>query len=283
MSNRSQKNIPEDVLAEIRAERDVADLHRPPCRVEIVLGLPGVHRLFVVLPTGATIPLPFSCNPPPFIQDPARYAIKDPATSPTNRWLLATRRTSGGFNADGVARQRCTRSQNTCGRPTNFSPKAYRMGLRHCRRVAPKLILHGFESEIAELPLVLTTTGELVGADESLAGPPFNYTRFGALRHLPASSGSARQHVVAAEVSARAIDILKTRDWTQHLDPDDAINRLSLSPHPPKPAKSGSSYRFCGALSKAISVSDWNYDKRRGLNIIPRSRGEKQTSSRPRA
>ena len=31
--------------------------------------------------------LPFSCNAP-FIQDPARFAIKDPATSPTNRWLL---------------------------------------------------------------------------------------------------------------------------------------------------------------------------------------------------
>ena len=57
----------------------------PPCRVEIVLGMEG--RLFVVLPTGVTTQLPFACNAP-FIQDPARMKIKDPALSPTNDWLL---------------------------------------------------------------------------------------------------------------------------------------------------------------------------------------------------
>src|SRR3546814_8070666 len=57
----------------------------PPCRVEIVLGAKG--RLYVVLPTGVETTLPFACNAP-FIQDPARLKIKDPETSPTNRWLL---------------------------------------------------------------------------------------------------------------------------------------------------------------------------------------------------
>jgi hypothetical protein len=40
-----------------------------------------------VLPTGVETSLPFACNAP-FIQDPARLKIKDPETSPTNRWLL---------------------------------------------------------------------------------------------------------------------------------------------------------------------------------------------------
>jgi hypothetical protein len=80
--------FPEEALAEIRQERmlgieDGTDF--PPCKVEIVLGAKG--RLYVVLPTGVETDLPFACNAP-FIQDPARIKIKDPETSPTNRWLL---------------------------------------------------------------------------------------------------------------------------------------------------------------------------------------------------
>jgi hypothetical protein len=80
--------FPEDALSEIRQERllgadQIADF--PPCKVEIVLGAKG--RLYVVLPTGVETELPFACNAP-FIQDPARLKIKDPETSPTNRWLL---------------------------------------------------------------------------------------------------------------------------------------------------------------------------------------------------
>ncbi|MFZ4122943.1 MAG: sacsin N-terminal ATP-binding-like domain-containing protein, partial [Caulobacterales bacterium] len=84
------ETLPEDAAEEVRSERgltDLEDLHLPPCEIEIVLGLKAPQRLYVVLPTGAEIPVPFSINAP-FIQDPARMKIKDPATSPTNRWLL---------------------------------------------------------------------------------------------------------------------------------------------------------------------------------------------------
>lgn len=80
--------FPEEALEEIRQERMVAvdeETSFPPCKIEIVLGLEG--RLFVILPTGVKTELPFACNAP-FIQDPARLKIKDPETSPTNRWLL---------------------------------------------------------------------------------------------------------------------------------------------------------------------------------------------------
>ena len=83
-----EESFPSEALGEIRQERmlgaeDGGDF--PPCRVEIVLGAKG--RLYVVLPTGVETALPFACNAP-FIQDPARLKIKDPETSPTNRWLL---------------------------------------------------------------------------------------------------------------------------------------------------------------------------------------------------
>lgn len=83
-----EEAFPADALDEIRKERMIGAEDGgefPPCRVEIVLGAKG--RLYVVLPTGVETALPFACNAP-FIQDPARLKIKDPETSPTNRWLL---------------------------------------------------------------------------------------------------------------------------------------------------------------------------------------------------
>ena len=80
--------FPDEALAEIRDERMLGgeeDAEFPPCVIEIVLGVEGC--LFVVLPTGVKTELPFACNAP-VIQDPARLKIKDPETSPTNRWLL---------------------------------------------------------------------------------------------------------------------------------------------------------------------------------------------------
>ena len=86
---RSQpKAFPQEALDEIREERMISDKEAadfPPAPIELVLGATG--RLFVVLPTGVETDLPFAINAP-FIQDPARVKIKDPETSPTNRWLL---------------------------------------------------------------------------------------------------------------------------------------------------------------------------------------------------
>lgn len=83
------EDFPADAIEEIRQERMAVDpdFSLPPCRVEIVVGVPGEQRLYVVLPTDRQTKLPFSVNAP-FVQDPARMSIKDPSISPTNRWLL---------------------------------------------------------------------------------------------------------------------------------------------------------------------------------------------------
>ena len=83
------EEFPEDCIAEIRQERILgadSDFSLPASRVELVLGASA--GIYVVLPTAVKPDLPFACNGP-FMQDPARVKIKDPETSPTNRWLLS--------------------------------------------------------------------------------------------------------------------------------------------------------------------------------------------------
>ena len=83
------EEFPEDCITEIRQERILgadSDFSLPASRVELVLGASA--GIYVVLPTAVKPDLPFACNGP-FMQDPARVKIKDPETSPTNRWLLS--------------------------------------------------------------------------------------------------------------------------------------------------------------------------------------------------
>ena len=83
-----EESFPPEAVEEIRQERMGADdFELPPCQLELVVGGDCERRLFVVLPTGVEVQLPFACDAP-FIQDPARVKIKDPEISPTNRWLL---------------------------------------------------------------------------------------------------------------------------------------------------------------------------------------------------
>jgi hypothetical protein len=83
------EEFPEECIAEIKQERILgsdSDFSLPASRVELVLGASA--GIYVVLPTAVKPDLPFACNGP-FMQDPARVKIKDPETSPTNRWLLS--------------------------------------------------------------------------------------------------------------------------------------------------------------------------------------------------
>ena len=83
-----EESLPQEAVNEILEERGIigdGTSEMPPARVEVVLGIESL--LYVVLPTGVRTSLPFACNAP-FIQDPARFLIKEPANSPTNRWLL---------------------------------------------------------------------------------------------------------------------------------------------------------------------------------------------------
>ena len=163
-----EEAFPEDALNEIKEERMTPDdgTTFPPCRVEIVLGMKG--RLFVVLPTGVTTQLPFACNAP-FIQDPARTKIKDPALSPTNGWLLQR---AGRLAADAMLAWVGKKS-------LPIEERCYGYGLlpdvdREDRTIegsSGAIVEKSFEARIEGTEFLITETGTLEASDKCLIVP----------------------------------------------------------------------------------------------------------------
>ena len=169
LARSAPENFPEDALREIRQERMLGadqDMTLPPCQVEIVVGVEG--RLFVVLPTGVKTDLPFACNAP-FIQDPARLKIKDPETSPTNRWLLERAgRLAAEIMLDWL--------DNPKPRP-EAKASAYDMMPdidRNCNALdggCGAIVEKSFEDAIQERDLLLTDGGHLADKDHAVVFP----------------------------------------------------------------------------------------------------------------
>jgi hypothetical protein len=129
-----EEPFPDDVIKEIQQERnwDDSDFQLPPCSVEIVYGLSRDQRLFVVLPTGVKVDLPFSCNAP-FLQDPVRNSIKSPSISPTNRWLLERiGRLTGKSFLDWLYKQTLSISAEICDSPPFSLLKDLGIAIEHC-------------------------------------------------------------------------------------------------------------------------------------------------------
>lgn len=165
----AEEAFPPEALDEIRKERmlgaeDGGEF--PPCRVEIVLGAKG--RLYVVLPTGVETALPFACNAP-FIQDPARLKIKDPETSPTNRWLLN--------RAGELAASAMTEWLEQIKTSARDRADAYGL-LPDVDREATTLegscgaiVELAFDEAIDDRSILLTENGQLVAANGAIAVP----------------------------------------------------------------------------------------------------------------
>ena len=161
--------FPAEALEEIRQERmlhDGEEIEFPSYKIEIVLGAKG--RLYVVLPTGIETALPFACNAP-FIQDPARLKIKDPETSPTNRWLLE--------RAGTIAASAMLRWLGQTNMPTVERAPAYGL-LPDVDRdntspegVCAAAVEEAFSKEIEGQPLLLTENGSLTLEKQSIAIP----------------------------------------------------------------------------------------------------------------
>ena len=161
--------FPPEALDEIRKERmlDAQDeTEFPPCRVEILLGANG--KLYVVLPTGVETSLPFACNAP-FIQDPARLKIKDPAISPTNRWLLG--------RAGELAASAMTQWLLQSHAPLTDRSHAYRLmpdverQIDSIETASAAIVGRAFSRTIYGHAVVLTEQGELVPAKAAVHVP----------------------------------------------------------------------------------------------------------------
>lgn len=166
----SAESFPPDAIAEISEERLLGSADQaitlPPCIVELVLGAEG--RLYVVLPTEVDTALPFACNAP-FIQDPARLKIKDPETSPTNRWLLERL----GRLAASTMLQWLNRSALEVAdrsRSYHLLPDVDRADSSIGGRCAA-IIEETVAAEIRDRPILLTNTGGLKPAGQSVIIP----------------------------------------------------------------------------------------------------------------
>ncbi len=160
---------PTDAIEEIRQERllnadEAPDL--PPCSVDVVIGALG--RLFVVLPTGVATSLPFASNAP-FVQDPARMKIKDPETSPTNRWLL---KRLGRLAADAMVGWLGQTGLSPEARAKAYRilpPKSWAGGA--LERECASLVVGAMESALVDRAIALNDDGSLGPRQGSVAFP----------------------------------------------------------------------------------------------------------------
>lgn len=162
------QTLPKEAQREVRNERMLTDGEGelPQCRIDLLLGAEG--RLFVVLPTGVKTALPFACNAP-FIQDPARMEIKDPALSPTNRFLLEG---AGRLAASCMISwlQRSDMIPEQRARAYAFFPSPSPQGNSTAAQ-SEVLVKEAFDKAIAGTQFLLTSEGTLTGRNESVILP----------------------------------------------------------------------------------------------------------------
>jgi hypothetical protein len=260
--------LPEDAAEEIRGERGLADLeelHLPPCKIEIVLGLNDPQRLYVVLPTGAEIPVPFSINAP-FIQDPARMKIKDPATSPTNRWLLerAGRLLAQTF-VDWVGNKELSlveraRAYELLSHSTDFDTS---LGGQ-----CAEIIFGAFNESVENQRIVLATSGAVSLPGETIAVPSALHEIWEPSPLCEIFGASEHRHVVASEVAATSVEAMANREWITALAPNDIILRLAQDADVPRPRGWDTLQKLWEFIS-AERASDYYTDNLRELRLVP--------------
>jgi hypothetical protein len=256
--------FPEDAVREIRKERNIPDMQFPPCSVELVFGISGQERLYVVLPTGAVLDLPFSINAP-FIQDPARYGIKEPSTSPTNRWLLqragklAATVLTGWVGNSGV-------SLEDRAKAYGMLPKAERPGDDSSGRVTT-CIRDAFFDQAKGQPVLLASDGTLEKAGGCFALPTDLYSVWNEDVLVP-FFGSGTSKILSVVVSGDARLRLQAHGWLKYLSSDDVLNRLKADDaRPPRPATWEKLHTLWTLVCKATNRY-WD-DRPKQVRIVP--------------
>ncbi|WP_142627964.1 ATPase [Rhizobium sp. P007] len=258
-----EEAFPDEALDEIRKERmlgaeDSGDF--PPCRVEIVLGAKG--RLYVVLPTGVETELPFACNAP-FIQDPARLKIKDPETSPTNRWLL---KRAGELAASAMmewlgqtkigARDRA----NAYGLLPDVDRDATTLD-----GACGAIVELAFADAIDGQPVLLTEDGQLTDAKAAITVPQPVFDIWPAEQAMALLDAKSRP-ALCQHVSAKSCTKLVHWGLVEEFSKSDLLERLR-SNHLPRP----STWRHLLNLWTYIApeVTSWQCHDADSLRIVP--------------
>ncbi|MFD2855725.1 sacsin N-terminal ATP-binding-like domain-containing protein [Seohaeicola zhoushanensis] len=215
--------LPQEALAEIRKERMVAEaqeLEFPPCQVELIMGAEG--RLFVVLPTGVKTDLPFSCNAP-FLQDAARYKIKDPAQSPTNRWLLERiGKLAGTVLLEWLNRKDLSAQERANAH--NIMPDVDRSAST-LEGVCAAIVEKSFEEVIADPPILLTDNGQLVDSSGAVVLPRELFEVW-PQEQVSSFFDEDERPPLSHHISERNIKKLKNWNAIEEVDHQDVLNVL---------------------------------------------------------
>jgi hypothetical protein len=256
--------FPDDAIAEIRQERGAADYSLPPCEVELVLGLPGEQRIYVVLPTEVRLRLSISCNAP-FVQDPARTGIKSPSRSATNRWLL---RRLGDLASETMHAWLSNQSL-----PVSDAVEAYKLLPNPLASddtsdfSCSKHLIERYDTYFSSAPALLTTDRRLAPKGDCCV-PPRSLYRVWSPDELASFLGSTTKNVLAYEVSESVRNVLTSWGWIKPIRTSAVLDRLKAQPRPPRPA----SWEKLAALWHFVeshSADDYDNSSRRASAIIP--------------
>lgn len=208
--------FPEEALAEIREERLLGTeevVEFPPCRVSILLGTKP--RLYSVLPAGVDTTLPFASDAP-FIQNPSRESVKDPDTSPTNRWLLGR---IGNLAGSALLEwlSNTALSPGDRAQAYDLMPDVDRSD-RSIGGVCSTMVEVGFEEAVGASQRLLTQEGTVVGPEECVCVPTElqDLWRGGESGHPLDARGRTP---MAREVSTEARLKLVNWKWIDELNP----------------------------------------------------------------
>lgn len=232
LARSAPEHFPEDALREIRQERMLSaeqDMTFPPCQIEIVVGVEG--RLFVVLPTGVKTALPFACNAP-FIQEPARLKIKDPETSPTNRWLLER---AGKLAADVMLAWLGNAKLHPEERAAAYEvmPDLDRSSST-LEGVCGAIVEKSFEAATQEHDLLLTDDGSLAGKDGAVVLPRELFEVWPQEQATTLFDDQGRPPV-SKHISQESLQKLKNWNAVEEIDHQDVLTVLQKR-HFPRPA-----------------------------------------------
>jgi hypothetical protein len=261
----SQEPFPAEALEEIRAERILTEeeaLDMPPCSVELLLC--NDSRLFVVLPTGVKTNLPFAANAP-FVQDTARLKVKDPASSPTNRWLLER---IGRLAADSMLAwlNSPDASSEFLAQAYDLMPKANReeSSLEGSCAVAVKI---AFDSVLENRKYVLTDANRLVAGGECLEVPS-ELMEVWSASELGRILAQDHKAMASRHLSDATLQKLRDRQAVVHISRDLVVQQLKQI-SPTKPQSWKQMLKLWSYLSEEIPAYEWGNNDLRGLRVVP--------------
>lgn len=260
----AEEAFPEDVVKEIRQERNADDLHLPACSVELVLGLGGDQRLFVVLPAGTDVDLPYSINAP-FLQDPARQKIKEPEVSPCNRWLLERAgRLAGEAMAAWLGKEHLTAANRADAYRLLREPVTDAADLTTS---ATKQVMDAMLTAVEDEPLILTTEDQLAPIGECTALPS-DLQEVWDTKELKSVFAKTAKHLLSAAVSRRACQALEAHGWVETVSGETAMQALGAQPVVPKPS-TWARLELLWEWVEENTIWDWKGDRRSALRIVP--------------